>query len=301
MREITDFHHFREDELKDGDRVARCERWVVQTLIESPLGDEGRESSIAFELKHHHSVAQFARVLARKREMPLDPCTVGALLHDVYVIVEGRYADHAHQGTPIALGVMDEIGGFSGEEKDMVERIVYFHSDKHEWTDDPFVEFGKDADVLDCFLYPGAFGFYLRHKPLGVFAHYLRRADLVWSELGLPKDPRFAILDGYEEGWLGANARMLPRDRSAAAVAGLLSGPPFFLRADGDGVFLARAERAGDLGEAGPGSALDLERTAGELIERSARDGAGLLVVPALGGFQILEPGSPRLAELGVA
>jgi len=201
MRELDDYHHFRIDQMANADRVAQCERRVVEMLLTSPLTEEQRESSVTFELKHHHSVGQFARLLARKRDLPVDACTVGALLHDIHVIEQGTYADHAHLGAPRALEIIRDTGGFEAVELDQVHRIVYHHSDKHIWSDDAFEEFGKDADVLDCFLYPGALDFYLRHKSLESFSHYLKRARNVWAELGVPPEGRFLMLDGYADGW----------------------------------------------------------------------------------------------------
>ncbi len=305
MRELVDFHHFRAGEIPAEDRVARCELWVVKTLLESELDDERRESSIAFELKHHHSVGQFARVLARKRELPVDSCTVGALLHDIYVIEEGKYADHAHLGAPLALAAMDAVGGFSTEEKVAVERLVYHHSDKHVWSDDPFAEFGKDVDVLDCFLYPGAFGFYLRHKPLPVFAHYLRRAIHVWEELGIPADPSFRILDDYGPGWLGLT-QTLGRDDGRRLVAGILgeggtATPPFFLQCIGDSVTIAVSPRRRDLLAAVPSSRYGSGREADVLIDTSERSAAGVLVLPALASFEVIPRDSERFAELGLS
>ena len=95
------------------------------------------------------------------------------MLHDIYSIIHGKYKDHAHLGTPLAMDLLQEIGGFADAELDQIHRLIYNHSDKHIWTDDPFQEFGKDVDVLDCFLYEGAFDFYLGNKPLSVFTGYL--------------------------------------------------------------------------------------------------------------------------------
>jgi hypothetical protein len=202
MRALADYHHFRADAIPARDRVARCERRVIDLLLSSQsLPDTARESSIAFELKHHHSVAQLGRILARKRGLPLDVCTVGALLHDIYVIQHGGYTDHAHLGAPLALSILRDIGGFTGHELEQVHSVVFNHSDKHVWSADSLAEFGKDADVLDCFLYPGAFDYYLRHKSLGSFAEYLKRATNVWHELGIPSDPRFRLLEGFTDGW----------------------------------------------------------------------------------------------------
>lgn len=202
LHPLGDFHHYRADAIQPSDRLALCERRVIEMLLSTSVSDESRESSVAFELKHHHSVAQLGRILCRKRHLPSDVSTAGALLHDIHVIQHGTYADHAHLGAPLALEILRDIGGFSGAELEQVHTIVFHHSDKHIWSADPLAEFGKDADVLDCFLYPGAFDFYLRHKSLIAFAAYLKRAKAVWFELSIPPDPRFEILDGFEAGWL---------------------------------------------------------------------------------------------------
>jgi hypothetical protein len=304
VRELADFHHFREDEIPAGDRVARCELWVVRTLLESELADEQRESSRAFELKHHHSVGQFARLLARKRGLPVESCTVGALLHDIYVIQEGKYADHAHLGAPLALAAMEAVGGFSADEKSVVERIVYHHSDKHFWSDDPFAEFGKDVDVLDCFLYPGAFGYYLRHKRLPVFAHYLRRATQVWEELGIPADPGFRILECYGPGWLG-ESRTSGREEAGALVSAMLSAgrtaaSPFFLRSMDDAVTIAVQPQLRGVLAGIPSPGNSFRREADELIATSERHAAGLLVFPPLDSFEIVADGSERFDDLGL-
>jgi HD domain len=245
MQPLGDFHHYRADAINSEDRVALCERRIIEILLTSSLPDEARDSSIAFELKHHHSVAQLGRILSRKRDLPLEVCTAGALLHDIHVIQHGSYADHAHLGAPLALEILRDIGGFSATELEQVHTIVFNHSDKHIWSADPLAEFGKDADVLDCFLYPGAFDYYLRHKSLAGFAAYLKRAKTVWSELAIPPDSRFTLLDGFEPGWLGRR-QTLDRAQAmttlvalellaAAGPASPLCPPPFAVRVTGMG------------------------------------------------------------------
>lgn len=201
MKEIEAYHHFKKDYISPDDRVTRCERYVIDLLLQSSIPDSDRESSVAWELKHQASVVQFARILALKRGLPTDICILGMLLHDIYSVVQGKYSRHAHLGTPIAEKILSEVGKFSKEESDQIIRIVRSHSDKHIWSDDPFQEFGKDVDVLDCFLYEGAFNYYLKNKPLPIFKEYLKRARLVWRELGLPPDPRFNLLIDYGPSW----------------------------------------------------------------------------------------------------
>ena len=201
MRPVKVYHHFRKELIDPMDRVAKCERYIVDLLLHSNLPDSKRESSVCWELKHQASTLQFARILALKRGLPVDICAVGLMFHDIYSVVQGQYKDHAYSGTPIAMQILKEIGGFSDEELNQISGIIYNHSDKHIWTDDPFQEIGKDVDVLDCFLYEGAFDFYLANKPLPIFKEYLERAKRVWKELGLPPDPRFDLLDDYESSW----------------------------------------------------------------------------------------------------
>jgi hypothetical protein len=163
------------------------------------------------------------------------------LLHDIHVIQHGSYADHAHLGAPLALEILRDIGGFSSSELEQVHTIVFHHSDKHIWSADPLAEFGKDADVLDCFLYPGAFDYYLRHKSLASFAAYLKRAQGVWAELSIPPDPRFAILDGFAPGWLQRD-RTLNYEQATTTLTALellaepshpTCPPPFAVRRSG--------------------------------------------------------------------
>jgi hypothetical protein len=209
MECIKHHHHFKQGEIEPGDRVALCERYVIDVLLNSTLPDSRRENSIAWEFKHHAGVTQLGRLLARLRGLPIDICSVAALLHDIYAIVYGTYRDHAHLGAPIAAEIAREKG-FSDEEAEAIERIVYHHSDKEVISVDKLQEFGKDADILDIFLYPGPFAEYLLIKSLPVFKHYLLRAIAVWEELGLPDDPRFHLLDGYGDHWFTELARLTP-------------------------------------------------------------------------------------------
>ncbi len=207
MKSLEDHHHFKSELISLSDTVARYERYVVDLLLSSDLHDSNRENSIAWELKHHSGALQMARILARKRHLPIDICSVGMLLHDIYAIVFGTYRDHAHLGTPLAEQIISTIGGFDREDVSRILDIIYHHSDKHVWSSDPFQEFGKDADILDCFLYPNVFGYYLRHKRLYVFSQYLERAKRVWREMEMPEDPSFDLLKGYNTNWFDLEAR----------------------------------------------------------------------------------------------
>ena len=211
-------HHFKRSLSFEFDRVERCERHVIDLLLHTTLTDERRESSIAFELMHHHGVAQMARILARQRSLDLDVCVVGSLLHDIEVIVHGTYKDHAHLGAPQAVSIVRSLGGFEPDDIARIHDLVFFHSDKDVVSSDPYIEFGKDADILDIFLLvKDPYAEYLLTKSLPLFQHYLRRAQRVWSEVGLPREPRFGILDSYGPGWLESDVT-LPFEQTGKLV-----------------------------------------------------------------------------------
>lgn len=203
MKEIFDHHHYNTIKHNITDRVSIYEKFVVDELLNTKVLDSDRESSIAFEIMHHRGCAQFARILSRKRNLPLDVCTVGALLHDIYVIKTGKYTNHAENGVQYAKEILKHLGGFSPEEEKQIINIIKNHSNKEVFSNDPFVEFGKDVDILDSFIYPNAFGYYLKHKSLTIFNSYLVRAKRIWQELNIPIDCSFSVLNNYkEENWL---------------------------------------------------------------------------------------------------
>lgn len=242
---IKVYHHFKAGLIAPSDRVALVERAIYDLVVHSTIDDSSRESSACWELKHCASTAQFARVLARKRDLPVDTCAVGLMLHDIASITSGKYRDHAHRGADQAVELLAQLDAFDETELDQVRRLVFHHSDKHVWSDDPFQEFGKDVDVLDCFLYEGAFDFYLANKTLTSFVGYLERAKRVWEELGLPADARFGLLDGHSDHWfeqlrvLGSESDLLAIAEMAGIQVDLVtSTPPFVVLHDRGGLVL---------------------------------------------------------------
>lgn len=179
------FHHYK-GEITD--RVSRLEKYIVDLLINSNVPDEKRESSIAFELKHSSNTTQFGKLLAIKRGLSLDVCAAGSLLHDYAVIKTGSYDQHAHKSAEMAMPLLVD---FTDEEKEQIYKIIYNHSDKQIWTDDPYVEFGKDVDLLDCFLYTDVLDDYKIKKTPEVFEACVKRAKKVFAELGVDISEEF--------------------------------------------------------------------------------------------------------------
>lgn len=185
---LKDFHHYKGNELTPSEKV---ERKVVELLLTSNLSDNKRESSIVWELKHSSGCCQIGRILAQKRKLDITISEVASLVHDIYVIVEGRYKDHAKLGAPIAEKILKEIGGFSDKEIKIIIEAVAHHSEKEIYSDNPYIELVKDVDVFDCSLYRGAEGFYKIHKPEPIYNEYVKRIKNVRRELGLSENDIF--------------------------------------------------------------------------------------------------------------
>ena len=179
---LKDFHHYKGSDLTRSEKV---ERKVVDLLLTSKLPDSKRDSSIGWELKHSSGCCQIARILAQKRNLNVEIAEVASLLHDIYVIVEGKYKDHAKLGAPIAKQILEEIGAFPDKETQTISNAVAHHSEKEIYSNDPYVELVKDVDVFDCSLYKGAEGFYRIHKPEEIVREYVNRIKTVRKELGL--------------------------------------------------------------------------------------------------------------------
>lgn len=185
---LKDFHHFKGDDLS---RFEKVERKVIELIINSNVSDNEREDSIIFGVKHASGCTQVARILAQKRKLNVEISDTAAALHDIYTMVTGKYKDHARLGGLMAEKILREIGGFSEDEIKTIIQAVAHHSEKEVYSNDPYIELVKDADVFDCSLYKGAEGFYRIHKPEHIFKEYVNRIKRVREELGLNPEEVF--------------------------------------------------------------------------------------------------------------
>lgn len=179
---LKDFHHFKGNTLSRSEKIQRL---VTQMILDSKLPDEKRENSIVWELKHHAGSVAIGRILAHKRNLNIELAEIICVLHDIYAIVEGKYKDHARLGAKIAQKILEDSKDFTQQEIDTITEAIAHHSDKDIYTDKPYDELAKDADVFECSLYQGAEGFYRLHKPEPVFKEYVNRIKKVRQELGL--------------------------------------------------------------------------------------------------------------------
>lgn len=185
---MHDFHHYKGNNLTPPEQV---EREYAKLLLYSKIPDSKRESSIIWELKHSSGCCQIARILAQKRQLDVVICETAALIHDIYVAVEGKYSNHAVLGAPLAEKLLNEVGGFSPQHIQTIVEAVAQHSQKEVYSDNPYVELVKDVDVFDCSLYRGSGDYYHLHKPATIVQEYAKRTRAVREELGLPKGETF--------------------------------------------------------------------------------------------------------------
>lgn len=185
---LKDFHHYKGDDLTPAEKV---ERKFAELLLNSKLPDSERESSVIWELKHSSGCCQIARILAQIRGLDVEISELAALLHDIYVVVEGKYSNHAALGAPLAEKLLNEVGGFTPEQIKTIVEAVAQHSQKEVYSDNPYVELVKDVDVFDCSLYRGSEDYYRLHKPAEIVEEYTKRTKSVREELGLPEGDVF--------------------------------------------------------------------------------------------------------------
>lgn len=182
------YHHFKGNKLTRSEFI---QRKVVQLILNSKLTDKERESSKVFELKHSSGCTQVGRILAEKRRLNKEYAELICILHDIYVIVKGKYKNHANLGAPIAERILKATKKFKPKEIKLISEAVFNHSDKHIYSKNPYVELAKDADTLDCFLYDNVEGYYTGNKPPKVAKEYFKRIIKIRKELGMRPVPKY--------------------------------------------------------------------------------------------------------------
>src|SRR5664279_3682412 len=108
--QLKDYHHYKGSDLTKFEQV---ERKVIELLLNSKIPDSEREDSIVFGLKHAAGCTQIARILAQKRNLNVELADTAATLHDIQVMVTGKYQNHGPLGAIIAEKMLKEIGGFN--------------------------------------------------------------------------------------------------------------------------------------------------------------------------------------------
>jgi len=185
---VKDFHHYKGNDLN---RAEKIQRDLSRILVKNKVGDSKRDSSAIWELMHVSGCSQIGRMLAQRRGLDAELAEIACMLHDVSVIVSGKYTEHAKRGAEIARKMLLKTGDFKTKEIDLITDAIASHSEKEKISPNPIAELVKDADTFDCSLYNNSEGYYVLHKPPKIFKTYKARVRKVRKELGLPKEPLF--------------------------------------------------------------------------------------------------------------
>jgi len=101
---------------------------------------------------HLYGVAQVCTMLAIKRKLDVEICTIIGMLHDIYTYKIGYVKEHAILGAIEAENMLRDLEIFTDEEIDIIRTAISHHSDK-KTKHDKYSELLKDADVLQNSLY----------------------------------------------------------------------------------------------------------------------------------------------------
>jgi len=105
---------------------------------------------------HLYGVAQNCTLLAIKRKLDVELCTIIGLLHDIYTYKYDYVKEHAILGASEAENLLIELDVFTKDEIEIIKTAISNHSDK-KTKHDKYSEMLKDADVLQNSLYNTSF------------------------------------------------------------------------------------------------------------------------------------------------
>ena len=101
---------------------------------------------------HLYGVAQVCTMLAIKRRLNVELCTIIGMLHDIYTYKIGYVKEHAILGAVEAENLLRDLEIFTDEEIEIIKTAISHHSDK-KTKHDKYSELLKDADVLQNSIY----------------------------------------------------------------------------------------------------------------------------------------------------
>lgn len=129
------------------DRLAQLRQVIDDILRNNPDLEESRCGFV-----HLYGVSATCAILALKRGLDVELSSVAGMLHDVWNYKVGESPEHAQLGAVEARKILEELGGFTVEEIDLVCKAISRHSDKQS-IDGEMDELLKDADVFQHYLY----------------------------------------------------------------------------------------------------------------------------------------------------
>lgn len=116
-------------------------------LMQQPDIDERRNGFV-----HLYGVTQNCTLLAIKRGLDIELCTIMGMLHDIHTYKFCYVKEHAMLGAIEAENLLKELNLFTDDEIQIIRNSIHNHSDK-KTKHDKYSELLKDADVLQNSLY----------------------------------------------------------------------------------------------------------------------------------------------------
>jgi len=125
---------------------------LVRTEIDAILLNQENVNVRPEGYIHLYGVAQNCTMLAIKRKLNVELCTIIGMLHDIYTYKIGYAKEHALLGAIEAENLLRDLEVFTEEEIEVIKTAISHHSDK-KTIHDKYSELLKDADVLQNSLY----------------------------------------------------------------------------------------------------------------------------------------------------
>ena len=125
---------------------------LVRSVVNSVLSNQEDVKLRSEGYSHLYGVAQNCTLLAIKRKLDIELCTIIGLLHDIYTYKYGYVKEHAIFGATEAENLLIDLNVFTKEEIEIIKTAISNHSDK-KTKHDKYSEMLKDADVLQNSLY----------------------------------------------------------------------------------------------------------------------------------------------------
>ena len=129
---------------------------LVRSVVNSVLSNQEDVKLRSEGYIHLYGVAQNCTLLAIKRKLDVELCTIIGLLHDIYTYKYGYVKEHAILGATEAENLLIDLDVFTKDEIEIIKTAISNHSDK-KTKHDKYSEMLKDADVLQNSLYNTSF------------------------------------------------------------------------------------------------------------------------------------------------
>ena len=125
---------------------------LVRTEVDAVLLNQENVNVRPEGYIHLYGVAQICTMLAIKRRLDVELCTIIGMLHDIYTYKIGYVKEHAILGAVEAENLLMDLEIFTEEEIETIKTAISHHSDK-KTKHDKYSELLKDADVMQNSLY----------------------------------------------------------------------------------------------------------------------------------------------------